>query len=94
MLVKAARRMSQGMSLVLSCPSVILIGPVDPDEVIEFAYSIGAITDAQSAPDEPPTLVIDFRYAGAQHPATDGAKLYSEEALREQLDRDLSVATV
>ena len=94
MQVKTAGQMSQGISLQLCCPSVILTAPVDPEKVIEFAYSIKAITDEESALDEPPTLVIDFRYDGEGHGADEGAKLYAEAALRTQLDRDLSAATV
>lgn len=82
-------QMSKGMSLQFGCASVILYGVLDPDTVITFAYMIGAITDEESAPDEPPTLVIDFRYTSDQHDADTGAALYSEEAFRSLLEHDL-----
>ncbi len=93
MSLKTLGRMSQGMSLELGCQSVVILtGAADPDAVIEFAYSIGAITDTASAPDAPPTLVVDFRYVSAKHSASDGAALYSEEDLRTLLDSDLNAA--
>lgn len=79
--------MEQGWADQYGCPSVVLTEPRNADEVIEFARAIGAECGWETEPGEPADLVIEFRYLNAERI---GPEVYTEEAVRGQLDRDLA----
>ena len=84
--------MKQGWSAEYDCATVILTAPADPDKVITYAHSIGAVSDLECEGDEPTDLVIDFRYADEAMGRAAGPELYTEEAVRSQLEHDLADA--
>lgn len=80
--------MLKGWADQYECPSVVLDGPRDPDEVIHFAREIGAECDWEIDPGERPDLVVDFQYL-----SNTGPEVFTEAALRGQLVRDLAAST-
>ncbi|HET9412255.1 MAG TPA: hypothetical protein VFO38_05460 [Candidatus Saccharimonadales bacterium] len=83
--------MQEGSADQYGCPSVVLTEPHDPDEVVAFAREIGAECDWETDPGEPADLVIDFQYLNDAERAS-GPEVYTEEAVRGQLKRDLATA--
>lgn len=82
------RTMKQGWSDDYGCASVILTAPVDPDKVVTYAHSIGAVYELATFKEDPPNLIIDFQYLDADA----GPHAYAEAAVRNQLERDLAAA--
>lgn len=80
--------MLQGWAKQYECPSVVLDGPRVPDEVIKFAREIGAECNWEIDLGQDPDLVVDLKYLGDT-----GPEVFTEEALRGQLVRDLAAST-
>lgn len=77
--------MQQEYAAQYDCPSVLLTGHVDADQVIAYARQIGAECAWECEPDEPSDLVITFAYAGRDEP-----EVYTEEAIRDTIAHEAS----
>jgi len=79
-MANASESMQREYADQYNCPSVLLTGHVDADQVIEYARQIGAECVWECEPDEVSDLVITFAYVGRNEP-----EVYTENAIRETI---------